>query len=58
MTGYWGLWFALTPNDSPLLLKDADTHEIVSMQWLAPERFSAAILFRPKLATAGISVSL
>src|SRR5271157_3695753 len=36
MTGYWGLWFALTPDDSPLLLKDAGTHEIVSMEWHEP----------------------
>ena len=36
MTGYWGLWFALTPDDAPLLLKDAGTHEIVSMQWHEP----------------------
>ncbi|HEV2423846.1 MAG TPA: protein kinase [Terriglobia bacterium] len=36
MTGYWGLWFALTPDDSPLLLRDTGTHEIVSMQWHEP----------------------
>jgi len=36
MTGYWGLWLGLAPDDSPLLLKDAGTHEIVSMEWHEP----------------------
>ena len=36
MTGYWNLWLGLTPDDSPLLLKEAGTHEIVSMQWHEP----------------------
>ena len=36
MTGYYGLWLGLTPDDSPLLIKDAGTQEIVSMSWTAP----------------------
>lgn len=35
-TGFYGFWFGLTPNDSPLLLKDAGSHEIVSMAWHEP----------------------
>ncbi len=36
MTGYWNLWLGLTPDDSPLLLKDTGTHEVVSMEWHEP----------------------
>jgi hypothetical protein len=36
MTGVYGFWFGLTPDDSPLLLKDAGTQEVVSMSWTAP----------------------
>ena len=36
MTGYWGLWMGLTPDDSPLLLKDIGTQDIVSMDFHAP----------------------
>ena len=36
MTGYYSLWLGLTPDDSPLLIKDAGTQEIVSMSWTAP----------------------
>ncbi|MGA2186804.1 MAG: protein kinase [Bryobacteraceae bacterium] len=36
MTGFWGLWLGLAPDDSPLLLRDAGTHEIVSMEWHQP----------------------
>jgi len=35
-TGVYNLWLGLTPDDSPLLLKDAGSQEIVSMKWLAP----------------------
>lgn len=35
-TGFYGFWFGLTPNDSPLLLKDAGSHEIVNMAWHEP----------------------
>jgi eukaryotic-like serine/threonine-protein kinase len=36
VTGYYGFWLGLTPDDSPLILKDAGTQEIVSMKWNAP----------------------
>jgi len=35
-TGVFGFWLGLTPDDSPLVLKDAGTQEIVSMSWTAP----------------------
>jgi len=36
MTGVYAQWLGLTPDDSPILLKDAGTQEIVSMNWTAP----------------------
>jgi hypothetical protein len=36
LTGYWGLWLALAPDDSPLLLKDTGSQEIVALDWEAP----------------------
>jgi eukaryotic-like serine/threonine-protein kinase len=36
MTGYYPEWLALAPDDSPLLLKDTGTQEIVSMAWHEP----------------------
>jgi len=36
MTGYWGLWLSLAPDDSPLLLKDAGSQEIVALDWQVP----------------------
>jgi len=36
MTGYYGLWLGLTPDDSPLLLKDTGTQDVVSMDFHAP----------------------
>jgi eukaryotic-like serine/threonine-protein kinase len=36
LTGYWGLWFGLAPDDSPLLLKDTGSQEIVALDWQAP----------------------
>ncbi|MEJ2006850.1 MAG: protein kinase [Acidobacteriota bacterium] len=36
MTGYYGLWLGLAPDDSPLLLKDTGTQDIVSMDWHEP----------------------
>jgi hypothetical protein len=36
MTGYYGLWLGLTPDDQPLLLRDLGTQDIVSMDWHAP----------------------
>jgi hypothetical protein len=36
LTGYWGMWLGLAPDDSPLLLKDTGSLEIVSLDWEAP----------------------
>ena len=36
MTGYFGFWLGLTPNDSPLVLKDTGAQNIVAMKWIAP----------------------
>lgn len=36
LTGYYQYWLGLTPDDSPLLLKDTGTQDIVSMDWIAP----------------------
>ncbi|SRR5216684_468436 len=36
MTGYWGQWLGLAPDDSPLLLKDTGSQDIVALDWEAP----------------------
>ncbi len=36
LTGYWGMWLGLAPDDSPLLLKDTGSQEIVALDWQAP----------------------
>jgi hypothetical protein len=36
LTGVYSFWLGLTPDHSPLLLKDAGTQEIVVMSWTAP----------------------
>ncbi|HEV2232323.1 MAG TPA: protein kinase [Terriglobia bacterium] len=36
LTGYFGLWLGLSPDDAPLLLKNTGTEDIVSMDWTAP----------------------
>jgi len=36
MTGYWGGWLGLAPDDSPLLLKDTGTQDIVSLEFHEP----------------------
>ncbi|MGB2901383.1 MAG: hypothetical protein WBB89_19160 [Candidatus Acidiferrum sp.] len=35
-TGYFGIWLGLAPDDSPLLLKDTGSQEIVALEWDAP----------------------
>lgn len=35
-TGFYTFWFGLGPGDSPMLLKDTGTHEVVSMNWTSP----------------------
>ncbi len=34
--GYFGYWLGLTPDDSPLLLRDVGTQEIYALDWEAP----------------------
>jgi hypothetical protein len=36
MMGYFTQWLGLAPDDSPLVLKDAGTQEIVSMDFHEP----------------------
>jgi eukaryotic-like serine/threonine-protein kinase len=36
LTGYWGMCLGLAPDDSPLLLKDTGSQEIVALDWQAP----------------------
>jgi serine/threonine protein kinase/Tol biopolymer transport system component len=36
ITGVFSSWLGLTPDDEPLVLKDAGTQEIVSMEWHEP----------------------
>lgn len=36
VTGFYGLWLGLMPDDSPLLLRDEGTEDIVSMDWSGP----------------------
>jgi len=35
-TGYFGFYLGLAPDDSPLLLRDTGTQEIVALDWQAP----------------------
>jgi eukaryotic-like serine/threonine-protein kinase len=35
-TGLFGFWLGIAPDDSPLVLKDTGTQEIVSLDWQAP----------------------
>jgi len=32
-TGFYNVWLALAPDDSPLLLRDMGTHEIYALDW-------------------------
>jgi Tol biopolymer transport system component len=36
MTGYYGIWLGLAPDDSPLLLRDAGSQDIYALDWEAP----------------------
>jgi hypothetical protein len=36
ITGYYGLWLGLAPDDSPLLLRDTGTQDIYALDWEAP----------------------
>ena len=33
ITGYWGFSLALTPDDSPLLLRNIGTQDVYSLDW-------------------------
>ncbi|MGO9326064.1 MAG: protein kinase domain-containing protein [Terracidiphilus sp.] len=35
-TGPYGGWLGLTPDDTPLMIRDAGTEDVVSMDWNAP----------------------
>jgi Tol biopolymer transport system component len=35
-TGYYGTWLAIAPDNSPLLLRDASTSDIYSLDWEEP----------------------
>jgi len=34
-TGFFGIWLALAPDDSPLLLRDTGNQEIYALDWQA-----------------------
>ena len=34
--GYWGLWMGIAPDDSPLLLREAGSQDIYSLDWEEP----------------------
>ena len=36
LTGYFGSWLGLALDDSPLLLKDMGSQEIVALDWQTP----------------------
>jgi serine/threonine protein kinase/Tol biopolymer transport system component len=36
ITGYFGLWLGLAPDDSPLVLRDAGSQDIYALDWEAP----------------------
>ncbi len=36
-TGYWTVWLSLDPDDSPLMLRDAGTQDVYSVDWNAAE---------------------
>jgi len=35
-TGLYGLWFSLTPDDSPMVLRDAGSQDIYALDWETP----------------------
>jgi eukaryotic-like serine/threonine-protein kinase len=35
-TGWWGIWLGLDPTDTPLMLRDAGTQDIYSLDWNVP----------------------
>ena len=35
-TGYYGYWFAVAPDDSPIMLRNAGTRDVYSLDWEEP----------------------
>jgi eukaryotic-like serine/threonine-protein kinase len=33
ITGYWGIWLGLAPDDSPLLLRDTGSQDVYALDW-------------------------
>jgi WD40 repeat protein len=33
VTGYWGIWLGLAPDDSPLLLRDTGSQDVYALDW-------------------------
>jgi eukaryotic-like serine/threonine-protein kinase len=36
LTGHWEMWMALTPDDSPLLMRNAGTEDVYALDWEEP----------------------
>ena len=36
ITGFYGFWLGLAPDDSPLLLRDTGSQDIYALDWMAP----------------------
>ncbi len=36
ITGFYSIWFGLTPDSTPLILKDTGTQDVVAMDWNEP----------------------
>jgi hypothetical protein len=36
ITGYYGIWLGLAPDDSPLLVRDTGSQDIYALDWQAP----------------------
>jgi hypothetical protein len=36
ITGYYGLWLGLAPDDSPMVLRDTRSQDMYALDWEAP----------------------
>ena len=36
LTGYYGAWLGMAPDDSPILLRDTGTQEVYALDWQVP----------------------
>jgi hypothetical protein len=34
--GYFGFWFAVAPDDSPIMLRNAGTQDVYALDWEEP----------------------